>query len=64
MCEYGNDDAPAPWVRDLRDRILDEYLRDFERRKGPISADAQRWARRIFSDVFAEEGTEVRRSDL
>jgi hypothetical protein len=61
---YGNDDAPAAWARDLRDQILDEYLRDYERRKGPISADAQKWAHRILSDVFAEEGTGVRRGDL
>ena len=42
--------------RELRGQILDEYLADYERRKGPVSADEQERARRVFDEVFAEEG--------
>lgn len=42
--------------RELRGQILDEYLADYERRKGPVSADEQERARRVFGEVFAEEG--------
>ncbi|MFE7840914.1 hypothetical protein ACFU53_34130 [Streptomyces sp. NPDC057474] len=42
--------------RELRGRILDEYLADYEQRKGPISAGEQERARRVFDEVFAEEG--------
>ncbi|MCL6736768.1 hypothetical protein [Streptomyces neyagawaensis] len=42
--------------RELRGQILDEYLADYEKRKGPISPDEQERARRIFDEVFAEEG--------
>jgi hypothetical protein len=41
--------------RELRGQILDEYLADYERRKGPISARAQERARQILDEVFAEE---------
>ncbi|GAA3373036.1 hypothetical protein GCM10020367_31390 [Streptomyces sannanensis] len=41
--------------RELRGQILDEYLADYERRKGPISEREQECARRIFDEVFAEE---------
>jgi hypothetical protein len=40
--------------RELRGQILDEYLADYERRKGPVSE--QERARRVFDEVFAEEG--------
>ncbi|GAA2739202.1 hypothetical protein [Kitasatospora cinereorecta] len=42
--------------RELRGRILDEYLADYERRQGPISAAEQDRARQVFDEVFAEEG--------
>ncbi|QYX79837.1 hypothetical protein [Streptomyces akebiae] len=42
--------------RELRGQILDEYLADYEQRKGPISTEAQERARRVFDEVFAEEG--------
>ncbi|WP_329315823.1 hypothetical protein [Streptomyces sp. NBC_01262] len=42
--------------RELRGQILDEYLADYERRKGPVSEREQERARRVFDEVFAEEG--------
>lgn len=42
--------------RELRGQILDEYLADYEHRKGPISREEQERARRVFDEVFAEEG--------
>ncbi|MDX6429577.1 MAG: hypothetical protein QOE54_1943 [Streptosporangiaceae bacterium] len=42
--------------RELRGQILDEYLADFERRKGPVSTQEQDRARQLFDEVFAEEG--------
>lgn len=39
--------------RELRGQILDEYLADCERRKGPVSAQAQERARQVFDEVFA-----------
>ncbi|MET9845206.1 hypothetical protein ACFZC6_23125 [Streptomyces ossamyceticus] len=42
--------------RELRGQILDEYLAAYEQRKGPISPDEQERARRVFDEVFAEEG--------
>jgi Arc/MetJ-type ribon-helix-helix transcriptional regulator len=42
--------------RELRGQILDEYLADYEQRKGPIPAVAQERARHVFDEVFAEEG--------
>lgn len=42
--------------RELRGQILDEYLADYERRKGPISEAGQQRARQVFDEVFAEEG--------
>ncbi|MBP8535515.1 hypothetical protein [Streptomyces sp. MK37H] len=41
--------------RELRGQILDEYLADYERRKGPVSAKAQERARQVFDEVFAED---------
>ncbi|MYZ39894.1 MULTISPECIES: hypothetical protein [unclassified Streptomyces] len=41
--------------RELRGQILDEYLADYERRKGPVSEAAQGRARQVFDEVFAEE---------
>ncbi|MGN9782533.1 hypothetical protein ACTMTF_13965 [Nonomuraea sp. ZG12] len=46
--------ALAAVERELRGRILDEYLADYERRKGPISKKEQDQARRIFDEVFAD----------
>jgi Arc/MetJ-type ribon-helix-helix transcriptional regulator len=42
--------------RELRGRILDEYLAEYERRKGPVSAEEQERARQVFDEVFTEEG--------
>jgi hypothetical protein len=42
--------------RELRGQILDEYLADYERRKGPISRREQERARQVFDEVFTEEG--------
>jgi hypothetical protein len=42
--------------RELRGQILDEYLADYERRKGPVSAGEQERARRVLDEAFAEEG--------
>ncbi|WP_436526423.1 hypothetical protein [Actinoplanes sp. HUAS TT8] len=41
--------------RELRGQILDEYLADHEKRKGPVSDHARRQARQVFDEVFAEE---------
>ena len=40
--------------RELRGQILDEYLADYEARKGPISSPERERARRAFDDVFTE----------
>jgi Arc/MetJ-type ribon-helix-helix transcriptional regulator len=42
--------------RELRGQILDEYLADYERRKGPISEQEQEHAHQVFDEVFAAEG--------
>ncbi|MFG3287787.1 hypothetical protein ACGF3G_03095 [Streptomyces sp. NPDC048179] len=42
--------------RELRGEILDEYLADYERRRGTISEQEALRAREIFDEVFAEEG--------
>jgi hypothetical protein len=42
--------------RELRGQILDEYLAEYERRRGPVSAEEQERARQVFDEVFAEEG--------
>ncbi|KAB8163362.1 hypothetical protein FH609_021440 [Streptomyces sp. 3MP-14] len=42
--------------RELRGQVLDEYLADYERRRGPVSETARQRARQIFDEVFAEEG--------
>ncbi|WP_371653811.1 MULTISPECIES: hypothetical protein [unclassified Streptomyces] len=42
--------------RELRGQILDEYLADHERRKGPISEQEQERARLVFDEVFTEGG--------
>ncbi|KIQ61619.1 hypothetical protein TR51_20035 [Kitasatospora griseola] len=41
--------------RELRGRILDEYLADYVHRNGPIPAEDQERARKVFGEVFAEE---------
>lgn len=41
--------------RELRGQVLDEYLADYERRKGAISEREQERARDVFDEVFAEE---------
>lgn len=38
---------------ELRGQALDEYLADFESRKGPVSESARRRARQVFDAVFA-----------
>jgi Arc/MetJ-type ribon-helix-helix transcriptional regulator len=43
--------------RELRGQILDEYLADYERRNGPVSASEQDRARQVFDEVFAEESS-------
>ena len=42
--------------RELRRQVLDEYLADYESRKGPVSTQARQRARQVFDEVFAEEG--------
>jgi hypothetical protein len=42
--------------RELRGQLLDEYLADYEERKGPVSERARQQARQVFDDVFAKEG--------
>ncbi|GAA1588438.1 hypothetical protein [Actinoplanes couchii] len=42
--------------RELRGRVLDEYLADYEVRNGPVSEHARKRARQVFDEVFAEEG--------
>jgi hypothetical protein len=42
--------------RELRGQVLDEYLADYESRKGPVSPQARQQARQVFDEVFAEEG--------
>ncbi|MBZ4320540.1 hypothetical protein [Streptomyces huiliensis] len=41
--------------RELRGRILDEYLADYEQRRGPVAEQAREQARKLFDEVFAEE---------
>lgn len=41
--------------RELRGQILDEYLADYEQRRGPLSPDSRQAARRVFDEVFAED---------
>ncbi|MGW3680103.1 hypothetical protein [Streptomyces prasinus] len=41
--------------RELRGQVLDEYLADYENRKGPVSKQARQRARQVFDEVFAEE---------
>ncbi|MEV7138589.1 hypothetical protein [Streptomyces tauricus] len=41
--------------RELRGQVLDEYLADYESRKGPVSEPAHQRARQVFDEVFAEE---------
>lgn len=41
--------------RELRGQILDEYLADCSRRKGPVSASEQERARQVFDGLFTEE---------
>ncbi|MEU4162242.1 hypothetical protein [Actinoplanes sp. NPDC026670] len=41
--------------RELRGQVLDEYLADYESRRGPISDEARQRARQVFDEVFAEE---------
>jgi hypothetical protein len=41
--------------RELRGQVLDEYLADYENRKGPISGQARQQARQVFDEVFAAE---------
>ena len=45
----------SPMERELRGRILDEYLVDYERRKGPISKRDEDEAQQFFDGVFADE---------
>lgn len=40
--------------RELRGQILDEYLADYEQRRGPLSAESQHAARQVFDEIFAE----------
>jgi hypothetical protein len=42
--------------RELRGQVLDEYLADYESRKGLVSETARQRARQVFDEVFAEEG--------
>lgn len=41
--------------RELRGRVLDEYLADYESRKGQVSEPARQRARQVLDEVFAEE---------
>src|SRR3954469_7674129 len=42
--------------RELRGQVLDEYVADYESRKGSVSEQARQRARQVFDEVFAEEG--------
>ncbi|MEU8236935.1 hypothetical protein AB0C07_01670 [Actinoplanes missouriensis] len=42
--------------RELRGRVLDEYLTDCESRMGAVSGEARQRARQVFDEVFAAEG--------
>ncbi|MFD5105312.1 hypothetical protein ACPCSP_10625 [Streptomyces cinereoruber] len=41
--------------RELRGQVLDEYLADYESRKGPVSDQVRHEARQVFDEVFADE---------
>jgi hypothetical protein len=41
--------------RELRGQVMDEYLTDYENRKGRVSERASQRARQVFDEVFAEE---------
>ncbi|WP_103533375.1 hypothetical protein [Streptomyces sp. SM11] len=41
--------------RELRGQVLDEYLADYESRKGSISDQARQQARQVLDEVFAED---------
>ncbi|WP_374204162.1 hypothetical protein [Streptomyces sp. HPF1205] len=38
--------------RELRGRILDGYLAEYERRKGPLSREQQDRAQQVFDEAF------------
>jgi hypothetical protein len=40
--------------RELRGQVLDEYLADYESRKGPVSEQARQRARQVFDAAIAE----------
>lgn len=40
--------------RELQGQILDEYLADYELRRGPLTAESQQAARRVFDEVAVE----------
>ncbi|WP_306371421.1 hypothetical protein [Nocardiopsis sp. CC223A] len=42
--------------RKLRRQMLDEYLADYESRKGPVSEQARLQARQVLDEILAEEG--------
>lgn len=42
--------------RELRGQVLDEYLADYETRRGPLSELSRQQARQVFDGVFSEEG--------
>ncbi|MCC3770878.1 hypothetical protein [Streptomyces sp. UNOC14_S4] len=41
--------------RELRGQVLDDYLADYEQRKGPLPEPVRERARKVFDEVFAEE---------
>ncbi|MFD8984470.1 hypothetical protein [Streptomyces sp. NPDC059564] len=47
--------APGPRTgkRELRGQILDEYLADYEQRRGSLTPESQQAARQVFDEVFA-----------
>src|SRR6201992_3567068 len=47
--------------RELRGQVLDEYLADYESRKGPVSDEARQGARQVFDEGFRREGGGPRR---
>ncbi|MEU7020612.1 hypothetical protein ABZ990_08120 [Streptomyces sp. NPDC046203] len=48
--------------RESRGQVLDAYLADYERRKGPVSESARRWAQQVCDGILAEEDRSARTS--
>ncbi|MFI7639444.1 hypothetical protein [Nonomuraea sp. NPDC049400] len=54
-----SEETAAEVERERRGRILDEYLADYARRNGPVSAEEQQRAGQLFDEVCSGEECRV-----